>query len=448
MQFNRVFCKPLKWNVALVVLLGLFGCGQGQSQSRPHRMPEVSIITVRPQRVVLTTELPGRTAPFRIAEIRPQVSGLILKRLFKEGSNVKAGQILYQIDPASFRAALENAKANLAVARKNADRARAALTASLANVARQRATLALARQNRKRFEEAFESRSVSASQRDHAVTEAKVAEATLHVYESKVESDRTAIAAAEASIKQAEAAVKTASINLGYTRITAPISGRIGRSHVTEGAIVTAYQPVALASIQQLDPMYVDVPQSTADLLHLKRRMRNGHLNRDGAIQNKVRLFLEDGSAYPLEGTLKFRDVTVDPTTGSVILRMVFPNTERILLPEMFVRAVITEGINEHAFLVPQQSVTRDRKGNPYALIVSPEGKVVMRMLTIERAIGNKWLVTSGLVAGDRVIIEGLQYVRPGMHVKVVPIGRSRGHGSGPGTKGKPALKKRPGGGT
>jgi membrane fusion protein (multidrug efflux system) len=176
--------------------------------------------------------------------------------------------------------------------------------------------------------------------------------------------------------------------------------------------------------------------------------MRNGHLNRDGAIQNKVRLFLEDGSAYPLEGTLKFRDVTVDPTTGSVILRMVFPNTERILLPEMFVRAVITEGINEHAFLVPQQSVTRDRKGNPYALIVSPEGKVVMRMLTIERAIGNKWLVTSGLVAGDRVIIEGLQYVRPGMHVKVVPIGRSRGHGSGPGTKDKPALKKRPGGGT
>ncbi len=439
-------CNFFKRAGVLLILSGvlLSGCDRGkQPHPRPHATPEVSVVAVKPQPVVLTTELPGRTAPFRIAEIRPQVSGLILKRLFREGSDVKAGQLLYQIDPAPFQAVLDNAKATLVAARKNADRARAALAAGVANVARQKATLALARQNRKRFEDAFKSRSVSASQRDQAVTEAQVAEATLRAYDAQVESDRKAIAAAEAAIKQAEAAVRTARINLEYTRITAPISGRIGRSSVTEGAIVTAYQPMALATIQQLDPIYVDVPQSTAELLRLKRRLRNGHLNRDGTNQNKVRLILEDGSAYLPEGTLQFRDVTVDPTTGSVILRMVFPNPARVLLPGMFVRAVVKEGVKKHAILVPQQGVSRDRKGNPFALLVNEQGKVVLRMLTLDRAIGDKWLVSSGLSPGDRVIVEGVQYVRPGMFVKVAPLGGSKGHGA----SGKPVPKKRPDGG-
>jgi len=446
---ERFIPKLVKWNLVFVVLLAgllLTSCDRRQQTAPPPRIPEVSVVIVHPQKIVLTTELPGRTSAFRVAEIRPQVSGLILKRLFKEGSNVKAGQVLYQIDPAPFQAVLDRAKATLLAARKNASRARAALAASIANVARQKATLALARQNRKRFETAYKSRSVSASQRDQAVTEARVAEATLSAYEAQVESDRTAIAAAEAAIKQAEAAVKTASINLGYTKVTAPISGRIGRSNVTEGAIVTAYQPVPLATIQQLDPIYVDVPQSTAELLRLKRRLQDGNLHHGGVNQAKVKLILEDGTVYPHEGTLQFRDVSVDPTTGSVILRMIFPNPERILLPKMFVRAVIKEGTKEHAILVPQQGVSRDRRGNPFALIVTPEGKVARRMLTIDRAIGDKWLVSSGLNPGDRVIVEGLQYVRPGMPVKVVPSGKSK-TGHGPGTGRKPAPKKRSDGG-
>jgi membrane fusion protein (multidrug efflux system) len=366
--------------------------------------------------------LPGRTSPYRIAEIRPQVSGLIQKRLFREGSDVKAGQLLYQIDPAPFQAALDQAKATLAVARKDAERARAALAASLANVTRQKATLALARKNRKRFEEAYKDRAVSATQRDQAATEVEVAEATLRAYQAQVESDRKAIAAAQAAIQQAEAALETARINLGYTKITAPISGRIGKSNVTEGAIVTAYQPTPLATIQQLDPIYVDVPQSTTELLRLKRRLEKGALYHNGAEQNKVKLIMEDGTQYPLEGTLQFRDVSVDPTTGSVILRMVFPNPDHILLPGMFVRAMVQEGINPKAILVPQQAVTRDRKGNPFALIVNADGRVEVRMLTLDRAIGDKWLVSSGLAPGDEVIVEGMQRVRPGMRVGIVPF--------------------------
>jgi len=377
---------------------------------------------MQPQKVVLTTELPGRTAAFRIAEIRPQVSGLIQKRLFTEGSDVKAGQVLYQIDPAPFQAALDNATANLAVMRKSADRARAALQAGIARVTQQRATLDLALTNRRRFQDAFKDKAVSASQRDQAVTNANVAEATLRAAEAQLESDREAVAVAEAAIHQAEAAVESARINLSYTKIIAPISGRIGRSSVTEGAIVTAYQPVPLATIQQLDPIYVDVAQSTTELLRLKRRLEEGHLNYDGTNQGKVKLLMEDGTAYPQEGTLQFRDVTVDPTTGSVILRVVFPNPEGNLLPNMFVRAVIKEGVKEQAMLVPQQGVARDRKGNPFALIVSAEGKVGLRMLTLDRAVGDKWLVTAGLAPGDRVIVEGMQRVRPGMAVKVVPF--------------------------
>ncbi|RLB92004.1 MAG: efflux transporter periplasmic adaptor subunit, partial [Deltaproteobacteria bacterium] len=275
---------------------------------------------------------------------------------------------------------------------------------------------------RRRFQDAFKDKAVSASQRDQAVTNANVAEATLRAAEAQLESDRQAVAVAEAAIHQAEAAVESARINLGYTKIIAPISGRIGRSSVTEGAIVTAYQPVPLATIQQLDPIYVDVAQSTTELLRLKRRLEEGHLNYDGTNQGKVKLLMEDGTAYPQEGTLQFRDVTVDPTTGSVILRVVFPNPEGNLLPNMFVRAVIKEGVKEQAMLVPQQGVARDRKGNPFALIVSAEGKVGLRMLTLDRAVGDKWLVTAGLAPGDRVIVEGMQRVRPGMAVQVVPF--------------------------
>ena len=430
----KLRCNLVRRLGILLILVGCLGLTIGCNRKKPssphtHGVPKVFVFTVKPQQVVLTTELPGRTAPFRIAEIRPQVSGLILKRLFKEGTEVKAGQVLYQIDPAPFKAALEHARAALVSARKNADRARAALLASLANLARQRAILMLARQNRKRFETAYKCRSVSTSQRDQAVTEANVAEATLHAYEAQAESDRRAIAAAEATIKQAEAAVKIATIHLGYTRIKAPISGRIGRSSVTEGAIVTAYQPRALATIQQLDPIYVDVPQSSTELLRLKHRMEKvGHPGFQGPTQNKVRLILEDGSPYPLEGALEFRDVTVDPATGSVILRTLFPNPEKVLLPGMFVRVVLMEGVKANGILVPQQGVSHDRKGNPFALLVNKHGKVILRILTIDRAVGNRWLVTSGLAPGDRVIVEGRQYVRPGMVVKAIPLGRRKKH--------------------
>ena len=448
MQRNGTVYKPLQWSVVLVALIGgllLTGCNRRKAPPPPH-VPEVATVTMQPQKVVLTTELPGRTAAFRIAEIRPQVSGLIQKRLFTEGSDVKAGQVLYQIDPAPFQAALDNATANLAVMRKSADRARAALQAGIARVTQQRATLDLALTNRRRFQDAFKDKAVSASQRDQAVTNANVAEATLRAAEAQLESDREAVAVAEAAIHQAEAAVESARINLSYTKIIAPISGRIGRSSVTDGAIVTAYQPVPLATIQQLDPIYVDVAQSTTELLRLKRRLGDGRFNHDGTNQSKVKLLMEDGTAYPLEGTMKFQEVTVDPTTGSVILRMIFPNPEKVLLPRMFVRAVIKEGTKEHAILVPQQGVSRDRRGNPFALIVGASGKVAMRMLTLDRAIGDKWLVSSGLAPGDRVIIEGLQYVRPGMPVKVVPSGKSK-TGRGPGAGSKPAPKKRPDGG-
>ena len=384
-------------------------------------------MTVATKPVLLTTELPGRTSPYLIAEIRPQVSGLIQKRLFTEGSDVKAGQTLYEIDPAPFKAAVDSAAANLEAMRKTADRARAALNASIAGVARQQATVTFARTNRQRFEDLLKEKAVSASDCEQAVTSASVAEATLTATEAEVQSDREAVAMAEAAIHQAAAALETVRINLGYTRITAPISGRIGKSAVTDGAIVTAFQPTPLATIQQLDPIYVDVPQSTSELLRLQRRLDEGRMNRDGAANaNKVQLLLEDGAQYPLEGTLQFRDVSVDPTTGSVILRMVFPNPNGMLLPGMFARAVVKEGVNEKAMLIPQQAVARDPKGNPYTLLVDATGKVAMRALVIEQALGDQWLISSGLVPGDRVIVEGMQKVRPGFPVKETPFGSSR----------------------
>jgi len=368
-----------------ILLLGIFlllltvtGCKQRGGP--PQGDPEVAIVTIHPERVVITTELPGRTSAFRIAEIRPQVNGLIQKRLFTEGSVVKAEQVLYQIDPAPFQAALDNTNASLA---------------------RAEAGLLSIRLRAERYHNLLADKAISQQDYDDASAAMKQAEAEILFW---------------------KASVKMASINLGYTHVTAPISGRIGKSSVTDGALVTAYQPIALATIQQMDPIYVDVPQSTTELMRLQRRLGDGRLDHDGTNQNKVRLILEDGTPYPSEGTLQFQDVTVDPTTGSVILRVVFPNPQGILLPGMFVRAVIIEGVNEQAILVPQQGISRNPKGDPVALIVDAEDKVQQRMLTLDRAIGNKWLVSSGLNPGDRVIVEGVQKVRPGASVKVVPF--------------------------
>ncbi len=416
---NRRTWGPLVAAVSLVIL-AMTGCGQEQ-QAPPPQIPEVAVVTVQPEPVLLTSDLPGRTAAFRVAEIRPQVSGLIEKRLFTEGADVKEGEVLYQIDPRPFQAALDNATASLEAAKEAAERSRSTLTASIANVKRHEAILTLATTNRKRYENLVKSNAVSAMQLDQAISEMSTADAGLRVAQAQVESDRKAVDAAEAAIKQAEAAVESARINLAYTKIAAPISGRIGRSEITEGAMATAYQAVPLATIQQLDPIYVDVPQSTVELNRLKRSLANGRLKENGT--DRVKIVLEDDTEYPLEGSLKFRDVTVDPTTGSVILRIVVPNPDGVLLPGMFVRAIVEEGVNEQAILIPQQAVSRDPRGNPIALVVDDEGKVEQRGLaTDRRAFGDKWLVSSGLTRGERVIVEGLQRVRPGATVKVVPL--------------------------
>ena len=344
LRHSPFFSTPL--SAALFLGLLLTGCPQQKETPPPPPPPEVATVTARPQEVLLTTELPGRTSPYRVAEIRPRVNGLIEKRLFTEGADVSAGDVLYEIEPASFQAALRNAGA--------------ALRKSEANLPAIRARVA-------RYEELLQDKAVSRQEYDDAAA---------------------ALKQAEADIVYWEATVETARINLAYTRITAPISGRIGRSQVTEGAIVTAYQPLALATIQQLDPIYVDVAQSTSELLHLKRRLASGVLNPNGEQQKTVKLILEDGHAYPLEGVLQFREVTVDPSTGSVILRAVFPNPEGVLLPHMFVRAVMQEGLDPQALLIPQQAVARDPKGNPLAMIVDADQKVAQRMLTVDRAIG------------------------------------------------------------
>jgi len=433
--------------VITVVLFGSLIPGAcTRQQPPPPVIPEVAIVTVSPERTVLTTELPGRTSAYLVAEIRPQVNGIIQKRLFEEGSDVKAGKVLYQIDPAPFQAAYDNAVANLSGMRRAAERARAALEASIANVARQKATLELARTNRLRYEELLKKKAISILQRDQAATDADVAEATLRADEAQVKNDQEAVAVAEAAIEQAEAAKETARINLGYTQVVAPISGRTGKSNVTVGALVaapmgTSQQPVPLTTIQQLDPIYVDVPQSTAELLRLRRRVEEGHLHNSGGDESKVRLIMEDGTTYPQEGTLQFRDVTVDPTTGSVTLRVIVPNPKGLLLPGMFLRALVQEGISNEAILIPQQAVSRDPKGNPVTLIVDGDGKVAQRMLTLDRAIGDRWLVASGLAPGERVIVEGVQKVRPGAVVKVVPFQEGGTSGAAPKKPAQPAPK-------
>jgi membrane fusion protein (multidrug efflux system) len=369
--------------LAAAATVSVAGCRRGQAPP-PAGPVEVSVVTVHPERVVLTTELPGRTAAYLVAEVRPQVNGVIQQRLFEEGSNVEAGSRLYQIDAAPYQAAYDQAKAALAVAEANlpATRLRAERLKGLVEI--------------------------------HAVGQQDYDDAA------------AALLRAEASVASARAAVESARINLAYTPLRAPISGRVGRSAVTVGAMVTAYQPLALAVIQQLDPIYVDVTQASADLLRLRRGMASGELKSTGSLRN-VKLLLEDGTPYSREGKLQFRDVTVDPTTGSVVLRMVFPNPDYVLLPGMFVRAIVEEGVNEQGILAPQQGVTRNRRGDAVALVVDDEGKVAQRALEVDRAIGDRWLVTKGLAAGDQVIVDNLQRIRPGDPVKAVPFAPEAG---------------------
>jgi len=382
----------LRWlsgGLAAASLVFLVACGRPSPPQRSGPV-EVGVETLRSERVVLTMELPGRTAAYLIAEVRPQVNGIIQKRQFREGSDVAAGSLLYQIDPAPYEAAHDQAKAALAVAEANlpATRLRAERLKGLVEI--------------------------------HAVGQQEYDDAA------------AALLRAEASVASARAAVASARINLSYTPLRAPISGRVGKSTVTVGALVTAYQPTPLAVIQQLDPIYVDVTQASADVLRLRRNLESGQIKHGGPKQSKVKLVLEDGTPYAREGQLQFRDVTVDPTTGSVVLRMVFPNPDATLLPGMYVRAVVEEGVNEKAVLAPQQGITRDAKGTARALVVGAEGKVEERTLVLDRPFGDRWLVTEGLEDGDQVIVEGLQKVRPGAAVKAVPAS------SGPAASGPP----------
>jgi membrane fusion protein (multidrug efflux system) len=383
-----------------VLILGLITSGcPSQQAAPPPAVPEVAIVTVNPERVVLTTELPGRTSAYLVAEIRPQVNGIVQERLFNEGSDVKAGSVLYQIDPAPYQAAYDNA---------------------IAALAKSEANLPPVRLKAERFKQLIALKAIS--QQDFDIADA-------------------ALKQAEADIESSKATVESARINLKYTRVIAPITGRIGKSNVTIGALVTALQASPLAVIQQLDPIYVDATQSSATLLRLKRNIASGLLKGNGPNQTRVKLLLEDGTPYPQEGILKFSEVTVDPSTGSYILRMVFPNPKHVLLPGMYVRAVVQEGEVDRAILVPQQGVSRDPKGNPVALVVDGEGKVQQRMITVDRAIGDRWLVASGLAPGERIIVEGAQKVRPGASVKTVPFQGSGTGGRAPKETAQPAPK-------
>ncbi len=344
----------------------------------------MSVLTIAAQRVTLTTELPGRVAASLTAEVRPQVGGIIRERLFTEGADVKAGEQLYQIDPSSYQATHDGARAALAKAEAN---------------------VAPVRLKAERFKELLTSDAVSQQDYDDISAAQKLA---------------------EAEIELAKAALETARINLAYTKVTAPISGRIGRSSVTNGALVTASQPVPLATIQQLDPVYVDVTQSSSEILRLRKALESGQFTRDDGA--KVQLLLDDGSAYPLPGKLNFTEAFVEASTGSVTLRMLFPNPKLLLLPGMFVRTVLEEGVKEQGILVPQRGVTRNPAGQAMVKVVVANEMVEPRIIKTERTVGDNWLVTEGLNPGDRVIMEGLQMVemlqraRPGTPVKAVPF--------------------------
>lgn len=340
--------------------------------------PAVTVVTLRARPLSLTTELPGRVSSYRVAEVRPQVSGVILKRLFREGERVEAGQQLYQIDPAPYEAALAQARAAFAGAR-------AAVTTAKLNVERDKPLV--------------EARAVSRQDYDNEV-------ATL--------------AEDEANVAAAQATVRTAMINLAYTRVYAPISGRTGRSSVTVGALVTADQSSSLVTVTRLNPVYVDVTESTTTLLRLKRELASGEIHGAGRNEAPVTLTLDDASRYGPAGRLEFSEVTVDQSTGSVTLRAIFPNPDELLLPGMFVRAVIEEGVQEGAIVAPQQGITHSPNGSATALVVGSDDKVELRIVQLGRAVGNQWLITHGLAPGDRLIVGGLQKVRPGMQVLVL----------------------------
>jgi membrane fusion protein (multidrug efflux system) len=367
----RLYIAPF---AALAGGLFMTGCDEAGGQAAPAAPPPpaVTVVTLRQQPVTITTELPGRTAAFRTAEVRPQVGGVVRERLFAEGAEVQAGQQLYQIDPAPYQASLDSAQATLQ--RNEATAASAAVTVN-------------------RYRPLVRARAVS--QQDLDLAEA-------------------ALRQAQADVAQARAAVQTARINLDYTTVTSPIPGRTGRSTVTPGALVTAQQDASLVTITQLDPIYVDVTQPAARVMRLRRDLASGALRRDSEGQALVRLTLEDGTEYPEAGQLQFSEVIVDQGTGSITIRAVFPNPNGELMPGLFVRARIEEGVTDHALMVPQQAVTRTPRGEATALVVDGEGTVAARIIKADRAIGTAWLVTEGLSAGDRVIVEGVQRARPG----------------------------------
>ncbi|ECD6655647.1 TPA: multidrug efflux RND transporter periplasmic adaptor subunit AcrA [Salmonella enterica subsp. enterica serovar Typhimurium] len=370
---------PLAVVLMLSGSLALTGCDDKQDQQGGQQMPEVGVVTLKTEPLQITTELPGRTVAYRIAEVRPQVSGIILKRNFVEGSDIEAGVSLYQIDPATYQATYDSAKGDLAKAQAAAN---------------------IAELTVKRYQKLLGTQYISKQEYDQALADAQQA---------------------TAAVVAAKAAVETARINLAYTKVTSPISGRIGKSSVTEGALVQNGQASALATVQQLDPIYVDVTQSSNDFLRLKQELANSSLKQENG-KAKVDLVTSDGIKFPQSGTLEFSDVTVDQTTGSITLRAIFPNPDHTLLPGMFVRARLQEGTKPTALLVPQQGVTRTPRGDATVLVVGADNKVETRQIVASQAIGDKWLVTDGLKAGDRVVVSGLQKVRPGAQVKVQEI--------------------------
>lgn len=364
--------------VAVLLTAGLMACKEKAPPAAAKL--EVGVVTIHVKPVTITTELPGRTSAYRVAEVRPQVNGVVQKRLFIEGQDVKADQQLYQIDPAPYQASLASAKASVAKAE--------------AGVVSARATVS-------RYLPLANAQAISRQDLDNAI-------ATLN-------QDGADVASGEAS-------VKSAAINLAYTRVTSPIAGRAGRSSVTEGALVTASQTTSLVTVTQLNPIYVDVTQPSATLLRLKRELASGQIKGAGANAAEVKLVLEDGSAYEQPGKLQFSEVIVDQNTGSVTVRAIFPNDSGLLLPGMFVQETIEEGVRQDGLLVPQRGVTHNQKGQASALVVGQDGKVEQRVLTTDRAIGDDWLVSAGLSDGDRVIVEGLQKVKPGSEVTVTEV--------------------------
>ena len=361
-----------------VAALALGGCVQAKPPPPSPTAPEVTVVTVHRQPVPVTTELPGRTSAYLVAQVRARVDGIVLRREFTEGADVKAGQRLYQIDPAPYRAALDSA---------------------LAALQRAQANLAAMSSQAERYKILIGGNGVSKQEYDNAIA---------------------AQAQAAADVAASEAAVQIARINLGYTDVVSPITGRIGPSQVTQGAYVQAGAATPMATVQQIDPVYVDLNQSSVEGLQLRRDVASGRLKLNGPGQAKVTLLLEDGTRYAESGTLQFTDITVDPSTGSVTVRAIFPNPHHVLLPGMFVRARIDEGVDNTAMLVPQVGVTHNPQGQATALVVGPDNKVASRTLQTARTLGDKWVVQRGLDEGERVIVAGVQKAQPGMLVSAV----------------------------